>query len=59
MGATKESSEAIISHLGRNPVRGGSPPKDRRRRDSVRRLRKLDITVDEKSFGVLEFRKKR
>jgi len=56
---TSESREAITSHLGRNPVKGGKPPRERRRRESVKSLKKLDIPVDEKSLGVLELRKKR
>lgn len=33
------ASSWIISHLGRNPVRGGSPPKDRR----IRQVRAASV----------------
>lgn len=59
MGEISESNEAITIHLGRKPVRGGRPPRDSKRRESVRMFRSLDRTVEEKSLGVVEFRKNR
>lgn len=45
----------MTSHLGRNPVKGGSPPKDNNKRTRIIKCRKFLDSNDENSFEELTF----
>lgn len=46
----------MIAHFGRNPVRGGSPPRDRRMMDAIARIMGVLLHANERELiAVAEF----
>lgn len=58
-GVIKELKFEITSHFGKNPVNGGSPPKERSKVDSAKNLKKLEEEIDEKSLEEFIFKENR
>lgn len=52
-------NEEITSHLGMKPVKGGSPPSDKKRSVKILRENKSDERIDESVFLEDVFKKNR
>ena len=59
IGAMRDSIPLSTSHLGKNPVRGGKPPKDSKSNAKITNMNGLPNKIDEKILEELIFTKKR